>query len=80
MRQKYSRDFSLAGRSSTSEHGVRGFDSQHDRLSLCDKGSKFLHLSIVRGERRAPEITFTMSARFNELGTVSLVGSKVLPA
>ena len=32
-----SRDFSLMGRWSTSEHGMSGFDSQHDQLFLASK-------------------------------------------
>ena len=46
-------DYSLVGRSSASEYGVREFDSKHGRLFLvCEKGSKVLHLkrSPWRGE------------------------------
>ena len=32
-----SRDYSLVGRSSTSENGLRGFDSQHDNIFSVKK-------------------------------------------
>ena len=46
---------------------------------LCEQGSKGLDLSTVRGEGRAPEITVTKAARFDELDNISFVGYKVLP-
>ena len=44
---------------------MRDFDSQHEKLSLvCEKSSKVLDLSMVRGKGRPPESNVTKSARF----------------
>ena len=42
-------------------------------FSLCEKLSKVLDLSIVRGEGRAPEINVTKSAIINELKSIYCV-------
>ena len=46
-----SRGYSLVGRSAASEHGVRGLDSQHDRLFLVRKRLRIYRplLSMVCG-------------------------------
>ena len=52
------------GRWSTSEHGMSGFDCQHDQLFLVvKKGSKVIDLSIVRGEGREPRRLMLLSRR-----------------
>ena len=60
------------GRSSTSsEHGMRGFDSKRAQVFLCERLEVSLSQRLVRGEGRAPKITVTKSARFDGLEILS---------
>ena len=55
----------------SSEHGMRRFDSKRAQVFLCERLEVSLSQRLVRGEGRTPKITVTKSARFDDLEILS---------